>query len=70
LVRLGFAPDTLSIEVADDGVGAGSPAAAGAGNGLRGIAERISMLGGRLTAGPGEAGGFVVRAVLPLRAPA
>jgi signal transduction histidine kinase len=68
VVRLGFGPDSLSIEVQDDG--AGPPTSDGDGNGLRGIAERISMLGGRLTAGPGEAGGFVVRAVLPLRAPA
>jgi signal transduction histidine kinase len=64
-VRLGFRPDRLEIEVHDDGTGA-RPAAAGHGNGLRGIRERVGMLGGELSAGPMAAGGFRVRAVLPL----
>ncbi|MEV6344256.1 histidine kinase [Actinoplanes sp. NPDC051851] len=36
------------------------------GNGLRGIRERVGLLGGELSAGPVAAGGFRVWAVLPL----
>jgi signal transduction histidine kinase len=74
-VRLGYEPDALVLEVTDDGQaqpGAGGRAdgpEAGAGvtggNGLRGMRERAEAVGGRLEAGPGEGGGFVVRAVLP-----
>jgi signal transduction histidine kinase len=35
-------------------------------HGLLGMRERVHMLGGRLTTGPGEDGGFGVLAVLPL----
>ncbi|WP_203916057.1 sensor histidine kinase [Rugosimonospora africana] len=80
-VRLAFRPDQLEIEVSDDGRGTavadggavadgqtvsdGQAAADGAGSGLAGIAERVSVLGGTLVAGPSERG-FRVRAVLPL----
>jgi hypothetical protein len=36
------------------------------GFGLAGMGERVAALGGRLTTGPDPAGGFSVRAVLPL----
>jgi signal transduction histidine kinase len=54
----------LAIQVADDGRGCtpgGEP-----GNGIAGMRERCALLGGELTAGPGPAGGFRVRARLPL----
>lgn len=38
------------------------------GFGLLGMAERTQLLGGSLTAGPGPEGGWVVEAVLPVRA--
>jgi len=62
-VSLAYRPDSLDIEVRDDGVGAynGMP-----GNGLRGIAERVGLLGGELSVGPDPVQGFVVRARLPL----
>lgn len=44
----------------------GQPAAPGAGLGLAGVRERVAALGGSVTAGPSESGGFLVRAVLPL----
>jgi signal transduction histidine kinase len=64
-VALGFAPDELRIEVTDDGTGP-APSAPGKGNGLRGIAERVSLFGGQLVTGPAEGGGFRVCAALPL----
>ncbi|MFC7273019.1 histidine kinase [Paractinoplanes rhizophilus] len=67
-VLLEFRPDRIRVEVADDGVGL-TGAADGRGNGLRGIAERVAMLGGALETGPRDAGtGFRVAATLPLAA--
>jgi signal transduction histidine kinase len=37
----------------------------GAGSGLVGLAERVSLLGGELEHGPDENGDFVLRATLP-----
>ncbi|MFG3715651.1 sensor histidine kinase [Micromonospora sp. NPDC047730] len=60
-VRLGYRPDGLTLTVQDDGRGAGGPP----GNGLRGMAERATGLGGWLRAGPAEGGGFQVQGWLP-----
>jgi signal transduction histidine kinase len=71
-VHLHFEPDTLSIQVDDDGQGAVTgtgPRSSGPGLGLVGMRERVSALGGRLQAGPQDEGGFQVRAELPARAP-
>jgi signal transduction histidine kinase len=43
-----------------------SPTGRGAGGGLTGMRERVTLLGGSLSAGPAPDGGFVVSAVLPL----
>jgi len=60
MVRAG-SDRSLAVEVCDDGTGA--PAgAAGTGVGIRGMRERAASTGGRLDAGPGRNGGFVVRA--------
>jgi signal transduction histidine kinase len=68
-VRLHYAPGALTVQVDDDGSGAGSGIpAAGPGLGLIGMRERVSVLGGRLHAGPRDGGGFLVRAELPLSA--
>ena len=66
-VHLHYAQDGLTVQVNDDGNGAGATSA-GPGLGLIGMRERVSALGGRLHAGPGEGGGFQVRADLPVRA--
>jgi signal transduction histidine kinase len=67
-VRLDWEPDGLRIEVIDDGRGAGAGLngidTAG-GQGIRGMAERATLYGGRLEAGPRTGGGFTVRALLP-----
>ncbi|WP_157250261.1 sensor histidine kinase [Nonomuraea typhae] len=63
-VRLSYRPESVEVEVADDGdVRPGGDAS---GFGLRGMAERVSLCGGELRAGPAPAGGFVVRARVPL----
>jgi two-component system sensor histidine kinase DesK len=51
------------IEVRDDGTPAGT---CGSGNGLSGLKERLAKVGGSLSAGPAEAGGFMVRASVPV----
>jgi signal transduction histidine kinase len=57
--------ESLTITVSDDGRGEINGAARTAGHGLLGIRERVAVIGGRVEAGPDEAGGFVVRAQLP-----
>jgi signal transduction histidine kinase len=59
--------DTLLIEVTDDGV-VDSEVRNTGGHGLRGMTERAAALGGEVSAGPTEAGGWHVRARLPLTA--
>jgi signal transduction histidine kinase len=65
-VSVTIRPDLVEVEVVDDGAGrpAGPPQEDG--NGLRGIAERVHLLGGALTVGPEPGGGFAVRARLPM----
>jgi signal transduction histidine kinase len=46
--------------------GAGDPTGAGGGNGIPGLRERATALGGSLTAGPLPGGGFRVVATFPL----
>ena len=52
----------LVVEVSDDGPGPRLEE----GNGIRGMRERASSLGGTVTLGAGAHGGFVLRADLPL----
>jgi signal transduction histidine kinase len=49
------------------GSGTGGSGTGGSGNGIAGMTERAAALGGTLQAGPRPAGGFAVRAWLPLR---
>ncbi|WP_250032542.1 sensor histidine kinase [Paractinoplanes maris] len=66
-VRLEFVADCLRVEVVDDGAGR-VEGADGRGQGLRGIAERVAVLGGALEAGHGPGCGFRLVATLPLGA--
>jgi signal transduction histidine kinase len=52
----------VTVEVRDDGVGGADPAA---GTGLRGLADRVSALDGRLDVDSPAGAGTTVRAVLP-----
>ncbi|WP_410624933.1 sensor histidine kinase [Amycolatopsis sp. cmx-8-4] len=68
-VLLEATPDELRIVVRDTGACAAAPAEASPGrakHGLVGMRERASALGGRLTAGQGSEGGFVVALTVPL----
>jgi glucose-6-phosphate-specific signal transduction histidine kinase len=53
----------LVVEVADDGVGGADPAD---GSGLRGLADRVEALGGRLHVWSAPATGTTVRAEIPV----
>ncbi|HEY0448614.1 sensor histidine kinase [Actinophytocola sp.] len=65
-VRLAVHAEYVDVEVTDDGAGNRACSPADHGNGLRGIAERVNLLGGALTVGPEPDGGFTVRARLPI----
>jgi signal transduction histidine kinase len=66
-VRVAIGANRVEIDVRNDSVApAADPPADGAGNGLRGMAERAEALGGRVEAGRLPDGGWQVHAVLPL----
>jgi two-component system, NarL family, sensor histidine kinase DesK len=56
--------DVAELELRDDGPGA--PSSAGDGSGLRGLAERMSEVGGTLEAGSAPEGGFRLMARVPI----
>ncbi len=61
-VRIARRDDLLVVEVADDGAGGADPAR---GSGLRGLADRVAAIDGRLTVTSPAGGPTVVRAELP-----
>jgi signal transduction histidine kinase len=71
-IALTYGQDELALQIDDDGAGGDVPAGSGndngegTGNGIAGMRERASALGGELEAGPRPTGGFRVRARLPL----
>jgi signal transduction histidine kinase len=58
------------VEVTDDGHASGTKRGDGRGHGLAGMRERVSLLGGELSAGPRAGGGYQVVARLPAEAAA
>ncbi|MFB9534434.1 sensor histidine kinase [Nonomuraea roseola] len=64
-VRIDCRPDGLAIRIDDDGR-ATPDAAPVPGVGLLGMRERVTALGGRLSAEPRSEGGFTVQAELPV----
>lgn len=67
-VLIDYRQGEIAVEVVDDGRGGGT--AATTGWGLAGMRERVSLLHGDFSAGPGPAGGFQVTARLPMPVPA
>ena len=63
-VRVAPADEELLVEIEDDGAGGADPAS---GTGLRGLADRIDALGGRLEIDSPVGAGTRIRARLPLR---
>jgi signal transduction histidine kinase len=62
-VTAGCGDGTLTIEVCDDGIGGAS--AGPSGSGLRGLADRVEALGGRLTVSSPPGRGTTLRAEIP-----
>ncbi|MFD4643366.1 sensor histidine kinase [Lentzea sp. NPDC058436] len=60
-VQIQTSPDWVTVRISDDG----RPARQGNGFGLVGLTERVQALGGRIKAGPGINGGWVVDAAVP-----
>ena len=67
VVTLLVTADTVTIEVVDDGRGAGSLPGTD-GFGIVGMRERVAAAGGTLSTGPRPGGGWRVRACLPIDA--
>lgn len=68
-VRVASGDSHVDVTVTDDGdrVGDGSEeAVVNGGHGIRGMRERVALVGGLLEAGPEPSGGFAVRVRLPL----
>jgi signal transduction histidine kinase len=64
-VTLVFSDSRLELEVVDDGTPI-TPSAATTGQGLIGMRERVTLLGGELQTGEREGGGYRVAAQLPI----
>jgi signal transduction histidine kinase len=68
-VVIGYHSERLTVRVQDDGRGVRPSAPAG--HGLLGMRQRVAMMGGELSTGPGAGRGFCVTATLPVpRSPA
>ncbi|AUI52796.1 sensor histidine kinase [Arthrobacter crystallopoietes] len=65
-VLLAWTGRGLQLRIDDDGRGAGAdPATAGSGQGITGMAERLSLYDGTVEAAPKPGGGFRVHAFIP-----
>jgi len=61
-IRARLERGVLLVELADDGIGG---AGTGSGTGLRGLADRVEALGGRLTLSSPPGRGTTIRAEIP-----
>jgi len=72
-VRICYRPEAVEVEITDNGqpgsTGTQPPAPDGSGRGLIGMQERAAIFGGSLECGPQSAGGWGVRAHLPIAVP-
>jgi signal transduction histidine kinase len=65
-VSVGYAGESLNLEITDSGIGAALSTGPGAGHGITGMRERAGMYGGEFSAAPRPGGGFRVSARFPL----
>ncbi len=66
-VRLEYTPDSVTIDIVNDGATGGIGTE---GFGLRGLAERAAHVQGSVESAPADGGRWVLRAVLPTKAAA
>ncbi len=67
-VRITHEPNQVTVDIIDDGQGVTRDPSEHGGQGLRGMHERVTSMGGRLRVGPSpDAPGFRVTAQLPMR---
>ncbi|MEU0164811.1 ATP-binding protein [Streptomyces iakyrus] len=66
-VELHYAHDALHVSIRDNGPGAPPAPPAGGGHGLLGMRERVAAVGGQISTGPADAGGFLVKASFPAK---
>ncbi|WP_433136574.1 sensor histidine kinase [Actinomadura nitritigenes] len=64
-VEIKYGPEALAVTVDDDGPRGVPDGSQGGGHGLVGMRERVTMLGGTLSAGPRAPAGWTVAAELP-----
>ena len=64
-VDVDYGPRLITLRIDDDGYG-DAVKGDGMGHGLQGMRERVSSMGGALTVGPREEGGFSVAVSLPV----
>ncbi|MET0495755.1 MAG: histidine kinase [Actinoplanes sp.] len=62
-ISVHYEPTGVTVDVCDDGTATTDIVE---GHGIMGMRERVAALGGALTAGPAEGGGFRVRATIPI----
>jgi len=65
-IHVTYHPESLTVQVIDDGTGGTAVAMVEEGSGIRGMRERALALGGSLTVGRAPRGGVQVEAELPL----
>ena len=65
-VGIKYSPESIGLEVADNGVGPSGNGSGRSGHGLDGMRERAALFGGKLTVGPNPGRGYRVQAELPV----
>lgn len=69
VIQMEWVPPTLAVTVLNEPGDVSGQQVLSTGNGLAGLAERVQLIGGRLTTDPLPDGGFRVNAVLPVPPP-
>lgn len=65
-VSIKYCPQSIGLEVADNGIGPSNNGSGPPGHGLDGMRERAVLFGGKLTTGPNPGRGYRVQAELPV----